>query len=467
MTSSPPIIPSNLDFERGVLGLLCLEPEKFNLGLSLLKIDYFFHPSTKAFFRVLEAIREKGLFPDPPTVLRFAQELGVTVELGGVAGIGEIMTAGPTWTLFDGYRTQLAELMMARNAIKLAEQLQNQILDEPSKAPGMIAEHLASVQKLMGEGDSRSVQYLHDESEGILNRMMAAWERGRPVGLEFNLPFLSKIGPLEGEELVVLAATPGNGKSTLAAQIALNVRTPDDHPPHILFATMEMSSFQVVRRMIAAKAGIDAGRVRSGALSEKERRAVIDAAAELGETRLAIYDKETVSPSRLLARAQEMVNQNGKLDLIVLDYLQLMEADIRTDSDNARITAILQGVKAVQKELGVPCLCLSQLNRDSRKTNRKPQLHDLRGSGSIEQDANVVLFIHREAPDQDSDTSAVLIVGKNRDGVAGIEIPIEFLPNIATFREPIQSGGFQESGKFKEPNRRNRFPNFHREDTDD
>lgn len=418
--------PQNLDAERALLGAIMLKPEVMHDVSVTVYPESFYAEKHRDIFRIILDIFTKG---DPIDILSLTSKLKERKLLDRVGGAG--------------YITELVEdVPAAGNALYYAELVQNK-----STLRGLInaADDIAE----LGYSDPENIDEAMDTAEKkvfqvtnapttqkftpISSSLTEAWERfehlnsggevhrGIPTGFDALDNFLSG---LQRSDLIILAARPSMGKTTFALDIARNASLRFKHSVGIF--SLEMSDQQLVDRMLAAEASVDSWKLRTGKLSnDQEYESVQNAMARLSEARIHIDDQPGTNILKMRSSARRLKNEHG-LDLLIVDYLQLMSPTSTKASDSLvqQVTEISRSLKILARELDVPVLALSQLSRAVEQRGGKPRLSDLRDSGSIEQDADVVMFIHREDKmnkDQESDRPniAEILVEKHRNGPVG------------------------------------------------
>jgi replicative DNA helicase len=243
------------------------------------------------------------------------------------------------------------------------------------------------------------------------------------------------LGGMQKSDLIIIASRPGMGKTSLMLSIAQNAAR--KYNQRVAIFSLEMSAEQLVQRLVAAETGIDSQRLRIGNLREEEWPVFIQATGALAETMVFIDDTPSISAMQVRTKARRLYAEYG-LDLLIIDYLQLMQSDRRTDNRVQEISYLSRALKGLARELNIPVVVASQLSRAVEQRNdKRPLLSDLRESGSIEQDADIVMFIYREeyySPETDQPNIAEIIVSKHRNGPTGM-VPLFFKKNLAQFCE--------------------------------
>jgi replicative DNA helicase len=451
--------PANIDAEQALLGVLLYDNAAFERLTDALQPADFFEPFHGRLFEAIQAHIRRGQLAEPILMNDQFQRDPAFEELGGMRYLASLVEHAPPAANAPDYARVIHDLALRRALIRIGGEISADAQAGDPEASGRdqieaaeqklftLAEVGSASQGLMGLGHA-----LHGAIEVAAN----AYNRdGGLSGLSTGFKTLDdRLGGLHPSDLIILAARPSMGKSSLALNIAFNVAReyqyevlPDGTARTasggvVAFFSLEMSAEQLALRLLAELTGVPSDRIRKGQINAPEFGMIRDAAAEINDKPLHIDDTGGISIAKLAARARRLKRTIG-LDLIVIDYLQLVTGTDLSRNDNRvqEVTQITQGLKALAKELGVPVLALAQLSRQvENREDKKPQLADLRESGSIEQDADVVMFIYREAyylsraepklgsPEhlewQDSleaiRGAAEIIIGKQRHGPIGV-----------------------------------------------
>jgi len=411
--------PADLDAERAVLGTMILHPSRCNDIALRLRAEDFYREAHQKLFRAIIAVYDKKGTVDGILLRAWLITQAELEAIGGVAYVGEISQKVPSVYSLDHY----ANIVSAKAALRRVL-LAGVEMIRGAHEPGAIAEELINrADELLDEaaagGQRTATISAADALVKTLDQIDQAEGRGR--GLSTGLADLDRYqGGLFPAELVVLAARPRMGKSVLAGQIATHFAT---HGRHVLFVSLEMSETDLMGRALCSRAGVDSSLLRTGGLVENDKKALVTAANELAEMKLELAvptDSLTVADVRRLAHQQK---RKAGLGLLVIDYLGQLTADNERDPRHEQVAKMSRALKGLARELDVPLLCVCQLNREVEKAkgDHRPRLGHLRESGAIEQDADVVAFLHREeeySHDPEHVGKAELIVAKNRNGPA-------------------------------------------------
>ncbi|MEX1363902.1 MAG: replicative DNA helicase [Nannocystaceae bacterium] len=450
-------LPNNKEAEAAVLAGILLRNEALNDVIAIIDEDAFYVPAYRAVFRAMSKLSDRGQPIDPVTLehqLRATDELGL---VGGLEGLGKLADRYAS----SHHVASHAELVRQTSSIRKLVQTASDIADEGREGVEDVNEFIDSAERRLLEvnqaGRQGGYRSAKDLIHGVFENITERAKLKNPItGVATGFSKLDEMtGGLQPGDLVILAARPSMGKTALALNLAQNacitqakhMHLPEgERPPRYptLVFSIEMSAGQLIERILCSEARVDASKLRSGRMVEQEFRELVQAADRLHKAPLFIDDSGSPTILEIRARARrfrqdrqlfppqvEDDSSSGKrrnLGLVVVDYLQLCRGGKgRYDSREQEISEISRGLKAIAKELEVPVLALSQLNRgvDSRSDHR-PQLSDLRESGAIEQDADVIMFIYREAryitDEQERakvERDAEVIIGKQRNGPTG------------------------------------------------
>src|SRR5580700_1793257 len=430
-------LPSNLEAERYVLGSILLNDSLYVQAAGDLQPDDFSIEKHRRIFIRMGEIHERGERVDRVTV---ANELMRFKELESCDGLGYLVSLDdglPQILNLDAYIHIVREKAMLRRIIFTSQHLMNRCLMGEEEVDEILA---GAEETLLRLGESRvksglaSPRQVIDEYQGGLHAFLDPSKRVKGIGTGFAR-FDEKTSGLHAGDLFILAARPSMGKTALALNIAHHVATTAKSTVAIF--SLEMSKESLLTRMLCATARVDSQKFRAGYLSADERRKLQKAASSLVEAPLYIDDTAGVHLMDIHAKLRRLKAEQG-LGLVIVDYLQLMTGRGRFENRNQEISGISRGMKMLAKELNVPMIVLSQLNRapETRVGDHRPQLSDLRESGSIEQDADLVAFIFREEVYKPADESlhgkAELILAKQRNGPVG-KVELVFLHEFTKF----------------------------------
>lgn len=431
------IPPQNVDAEVSLLGAVLIDEDVLTRVTDIINDDDFYDKRHRAIFSAMLHLYEMH---KPVDLLTLSDELKKKDELemiGGMNYLTELTNMVPTAANAEHYAEIIVQKAMRRRLIKAAgdiaemgyeeDQVVSELLEKAEAEIFAVSDKslrndLVSLEQILAESFDR-LDELHKDKSKI---------RGVPTGYR-DLDKMT--AGLQRSDLIILAARPAMGKSTLALNLAYNVAS--QAKQSVLVFSLEMSKEQLVDRMLADASGVDSWNIRTGNLSDEDFEKLSTAMGEMAEAPIFIDDTPGVSVLEMRTKARREAH-NHPLGLIIVDYLQLMSGSGRNGSDNRvqEVSEISRGLKLIARELNVPIIALSQLSRSVENRNPQiPQLADLRESGSIEQDADIVMFIYREdyyKPDTDRQHITDLILAKHRNGPTG-KVELYFHPERLKF----------------------------------
>lgn len=417
------IPPQNMEAEASLLGSILLDGESISQVADALTPADFYDPAHGLIFTAMLNLYEKRRPIDLLTLTTQLKQKKELDKIGGAAYLTELTNRVPTASHVEHYGEIVADAATRRRLIKAASNISKLGYDEDQAIGTTLAEaeaDLFSVSQTAISQDLLSIEKILSQSFDRLDELHKDKSRlrGVPTGFQALDNLLAGLQP---SDLVVLAARPSMGKSTLAMNIAHHVAV--DQKQAVLVFSLEMSKEQLVDRLLAAEAGVDAWSIRTGNLNDEDFERLGQAMGSLSEAPIFIDDTPAMTVLEVRTKARREQHKRP-LGLIVVDYLQLMSGTTRTSENRVQeISEISRGLKAIARELNVPVLALSQLSRSvEARSPQIPQLADLRESGSIEQDADVVIFIYREDyynPETDRQHITDILVRKHRNGPTG------------------------------------------------
>lgn len=419
------VLPHDIQAEQSVLGSIFINPDKMIEVAEYLKPDDFYRPAHKILFKAMVSLADRGEAIDIVTVkssLENTDELGM---VGGISYIAEVVNAVPTSTHAEHYAKIVAKKAQLRSIIdNLSDSIGN-AYDEDMDIDEIIAKADRSLIEVSQASNKSSFRPIHDV---LLENHSKIEERSNNTsqitGIETGFYDFDKLTTgLHEDQLIVLAARPAMGKTALALNIAQNVATKSNKAVAVF--SLEMGAESLVERMLSAEGTIINHHIRTGNLTVNEWQRLIYAQGQLAEAPIFIDDTAGVKITDIRARARRLSQETDGLGLIVIDYLQLIQGS-RSDNRQQEVSEISRQLKIIAKELKVPVIALSQLSRGVEQRNdKRPIMSDLRESGSIEQDADIVAFLYRDAYYQDKKEGqpendiTELIIRKNRHGNLG------------------------------------------------
>ncbi len=418
--------PQNIEAEQSVLGAILLDNDAINQAIEILTAEDFYRESHREIFRAMVALSERNQPVDAITLTDALRTGGVLEAVGGAGYIAELAACVPTAANAGHYARIVREKALLRSLASISTEIASGAYDSPPNVDEYLDD---SEHKIFEISERRIRQSFHSmpeltrESIRLLERLYERKElvTGVPTGF-IDLDRLT--AGLQPSDLVVIAARPSMGKTALALNIAAHAATECEPRVGVALFSLEMAKEQLVLRMLCAEGRVDSSRARAGYLGERDFPKLAQAAARLSEAPIFIDDSSDTSAIVLKAKCRRLMRErNANLGLIIVDYLQLMRSARPGESREKEIAEISRSLKALAKELKVPVVALSQLNRQvETRPDRRPLLADLRESGAIEQDADLIAFIYRdEMYHRDSKEPGVaeVIIAKQRNGPTG------------------------------------------------
>lgn len=436
MAEKTNILPHDLLAEQAVLGSIFLDPDKIHIASEYLTKDSFFKLSHGMLFNIMQELSDKGDPIDPVSIKSALDSSGQFEQVGGMAFLASLINAVPTSAHIEHYSKVVAEKSRARKVIEDLSQSISNVYDGQKDLNEILSQTEQNLSTISNEQKKgfRPIIDVIDSTQSILDER--SQKVGDVTGTSTGFTDFDQITTgLHEDNLIIIAARPAMGKTAFALNIAQNVAKSSDKAVAIF--SLEMGAESLVERMLSAEGLIPSYHVRTGNLSESEWRRMISAQERLAKGKIFIDDTAGIRISEIRSKAKRLAQENGGLGLIVIDYLQLIEGRGR-ENRQQEVSEISRQLKIIAKELKVPVIALSQLSRGvDQRNDKRPILSDLRESGSIEQDADIVAFLYREAyykrdEQEEPDNVTELILEKNRHGSLGT-VQLYFLKEYAKF----------------------------------
>ena len=398
-------LPCNIEAEQALIGSILISNDIYDEISTIVEAEKFFDPIHTKIFETIEILISKGLLANPITLKNYFEKHEGLKELGGQEYLVKITKFSTSTKQAIDYAKIVHEMHVRRQLVKISESVLYNASNSDIDISGedLIEDAEKSLFELAERGHfSRSILKFENALKQTIEMAKKAYQNDEGiVGVPTGLRELDdRLGGLHNQDLVIIAGRPSMGKTSLATNIAFNAAKniqKNSSKSSVAFFSLEMSSEQLSTRILSEQARIKSNDIRRGKISEKEMEQFIETSKNIIELPLYIDETPAITISSLSNRARRIKRLFG-LDLVVIDYIQLMRAvSKKNDGRVQEISEITQGLKALAKELNVPVLALSQLSRAvEQRDDKKPQLSDLRESGSIEQDADVVMFVYRE-----------------------------------------------------------------------
>ena len=434
--------PHSIEAEQAVLGALMLDNSAWEKIADRIAPEDFYRRDHQVIFRAIGALSEDNQPGDAVTVSEWLERNGELEDAGGLAYLGALAKDTPSASNVGAYADIVRERSVFRQLIRIGHELaEGAFAPEGRDSKSLIEEAEQAVFRIAEQGQRRNQGYRPIQSllKGAVQRIDDMFHSdgtltGIPSGID---KFDEKTAGLQRGDLVIVAARPSMGKTSLAMNFAEHAAIQSKEPAAIF--SMEMSGEQLALRMISSLGRVDQSKVRTGDLTSDDWPRITSAVHLMSEAPLFIDDTPALSPSDLRARCRRLKREHG-LGLIVVDYLQLMRVAGTAENRATEISEISRGLKQLAKEMNVPVVALSQLNRNlEQRPDKRPKMADLRESGSIEQDADVILFIYRDEvynPESSQKGIAELIIEKQRNGPTGMVLST-FLESYTRFENFI------------------------------
>lgn len=439
--STEPQIPANVSAEQAVLGSILIDNDVLGKVAAILKPSDFFRERYGWVFQSMLDLHTRHEPVDFVTLQMELERQGKLADLGGPAALTNLLSVSPTSFYAEHYAKIVQEMARRRHLISVAGKIAQLAYDNEQEIGGIMDE-VQAMALAAGETTIRKgLRQVRDATKRVVDKINYLTSNpGELMGVPTGFAMLDRIlGGFQKSDLIVLAARPGIGKSALAFTMAHSAAK--RHGKRVAIFSLEMSDEQFVQRLLSQTSGIDSHLLRTGNIHENDWALLMEAANELSQLPLYIDDTGAVSIAHIRSECRRMAVEGG-IDMIIVDYMQLMSGIPGKKNENRQqeISAISASLKALARELNVPVLALSQLSRAVESRNdKRPMLSDLRESGAIEQDSDVVMFIYREdyyTEDTDRANIADVIVSKHRHGATGT-VSLFFRKELTQFRELV------------------------------
>ena len=419
--------PHNVEAERAVIGAMMLNADAIMVCSELLTSDEFYQQQYGIIFDALVEMYKDGVGADLVTLQNKLREKEVTPELYSVEYLGELLASVPTSANVKFYAEIVHEKAVLRRLIRVSEQVTKDCYMDSQPLEDILEDTEKSVFDVIQQRGGSEFEPIRDVVLRTLDSIeKAAKQKGNITGLETGFRDLdAKTAGLQKSDLILIAARPAMGKTAFALNIAEYVALHSNST--IALFSLEMSKEQLVKRMLAMNSMVDSQKIRAGDLEDDDWDKLVGSVRKIGNSNLVIDDTSGITASELRSKCRKLKIEQG-LDLVIIDYLQLMTGagKRKSDSRQQEISDISRSLKVMARELNVPVIALSQLSRAvESRPDKRPMLSDLRESGAIEQDADIVMFIYRDEyynPDSEKKGVAEVIVAKQRSGPTG---PVE------------------------------------------
>ncbi|MBN2669043.1 MAG: replicative DNA helicase [Bacteroidales bacterium] len=441
--------PSAVDMEEAVLGALMLEKDAIEVVLDILKPEAFYRPEHQKIYSVIKELASAGNVVDLLTVTNELRNRGWIAEIGGAGYIAHLSNKIASAAHIDFHARVIAQKHIQRELIRVTSDIQRQAFDNTLDvydllnkseqelfdiSAGVIKKEILPISPILDDALQRIQEAKHKDFSGVpsgfpsIDKITQGWQKG---------------------DLVIVAARPSMGKTAFTLSMTRNMAV--DHHQAVAFFSLEMPSVQLVNRLIVSETEIDHNKIKSGKLDDKEWEHLEDKLERLYQSKIYIDDSPSLSIFDLMAKCRRL-KAKQQLDIVVIDYLQLMKGDSSNGNREQEVSQISRSLKQMAKDLDIPVIALAQLNRGVElrsNSQKRPMLADLRESGAIEQDADIIAFINRpermgifeDENGQSTKGRAEIIIAKHRNGETA-DVLLKFRHEFARFEEYESEGGY-------------------------
>ena len=429
------IMPNSLEAEQSVIGSMIMDKEAIVVASEMLMQEDFYYTQYGLLYQAMAELYNAGEPVDLVTLQDKLKSMNAPAEVSSLEFAGELLAAVPTSTNIKYYAQIVKDKSVLRRLIKITEEIENQCYAAQGDLEEILAETEKKIFNLLQNQGGREYVPIKEIVLNVLEKIeLASKTQGNVTGIATGFVDLDyKMSGLQPSDFILIAARPSMGKTAFVLNIAQYVAFHEDMP--IAIFSLEMAKEQLVNRLFSLESRVDAQALRSGNLADSDWEKLIEGAGVIGNSRLLIDDTPGISISELRSKCRKFKLEHD-LKLIIIDYLQLMSGSGRSDSRQQEISEISRSLKGLARELNVPIIALSQLSRAvEQRPEHRPMLSDLRESGAIEQDADVVMFIYRDDyynKDTDMKNIAEINIAKQRNGPIGT-INLVWLPQYTKF----------------------------------
>lgn len=445
--------PYSIQAEQSVLGGLLLDNQTWDSVADKVYANDFYRKEHRLIFSMIERLAEKQEPFDAITLSELLKSTDDLQAIGGLAYLAMLAKDTPSAANIVAYANIVRDRSILRQLIHAGTNISDSAFNTEGRETVDLLEYaereIFKIAEQQHKGQDKGFRSIKNLLASTVNKIETLFEReGNITGVSTGFSDLDNLtSGLQPADLIIIAGRPSMGKTTIAMNIAENIAIKNDKLVAVF--SMEMPGDSLAMRMMSSLGRIDQNRIRSGKLEDDEWPRLTSAISMLAKTKLFIDDAPALTPTEVRARARRLMREHGQLGLIVLDYLQLMQSSSSGENRVQQISDISRGLKVLAKELNVPVVVLSQLNRNlEQRPNKRPIMSDLRESGAIEQDADLILFVYRdEVYNEDSPDKGIaeIIIGKQRNGPLGV-VRLTFLGQFTRFEnfagDPYMNGDY-------------------------
>lgn len=429
------IMPNSLEAEQSVIGSMIMDKDAIITAMEMLIQEDFYHQQYGLLFQAMVDLYNAGQPVDLVTLQNKLKTMNVPAEISSLEFVRDLLTAIPTSANVKSYAQIVKDKAVLRRLIKITEEIENQCYAGTGELEDILADTERNIFGLLQNRNSSDYVPIKEIVLNALERIeQASKTQGNVTGIPTGFVDLDyKTSGLQSSDFILVAARPSMGKTAFVLNVAQYVAFHENMATAVF--SLEMSKEQLVNRLFALESRVDAQVLRTGSLADSDWEKLIEGAGVIGNSQLIIDDTPGISISELRSKCRKFKLEHD-IKLIIIDYLQLMSGNGRTESRQQEISEISRSLKGLARELNVPVIALSQLSRAvEQRPDHRPMLSDLRESGAIEQDADVVMFIYRDDyynKDSDMKNIAEIIIAKQRNGPIGT-INLVWLPQYTKF----------------------------------
>lgn len=429
------IPPHSIEAEQSVIGSMIMDRDAIVVASELISGEDFYNKQYGVLFETMRELNDKGLPVDLVTLQDKLKEKDVPPEVSSLEFVRDLITAVPTSANIKYYANIVAEKSTLRKLIRLNEEIANTCYAGKEELETILSDTEQRMFKLVQRRNTEDFTPIRQVVMNAMDRIEAASKmKGSVTGIPTGFLDLDyKTAGLQPSDLILIAARPAMGKTAFVLNIAQHVAFHQNKTVAIF--SLEMSKEQLVNRMFSLESNVDAQHLRTGQLNDEEWEKLIESAGIIGRSNLFIDDTPGITIAELRTKCRKLSLENN-LSMIIIDYLQLMSGSGRSESRQQEISEISRSLKGLARELNVPVLALSQLSRAvEQRPDKRPMMSDLRESGAIEQDADIIMFIYRDDyynHDTDRKDIAEIIIAKQRSGAIGT-VELAWLPKYTKF----------------------------------
>ena len=440
---NPPIKhvpPHNLEAEAAVLGAILINPKSMDKVVEILEPEFFYSPQNQLIYEAILTLFNQNKPIDGLSLAEYFRSRNKLDDIGGVEYLGELGLDTVLSSNIEYYAEIIKENALKRKLINAGTTIIDEVFKNPEAETSLeIAEK--TIFEISQQKSSQDVQLITDLLKETVDKIEYRYDnKGSYTGVPSGYYDLDDLlAGFQKSDLIILAARPSMGKTAFALNIAQNIGIVQKIP--VLIFSLEMSALQLTQRILVSEAEVDSQRVRTGDLDDSHWQKLVDNMSEIHASPILIDDKSGLTVSEIRAKARRVKMKYPDLGMIIIDYLQLIDDKTNLDRTQA-ISTISRGLKSLARELNVPIIALSQLSRKVEdRQDKRPMLSDLRESGAIEQDADVVMFVHREGyydkANPELKNKAQIIVAKQRNGPTG-DVDLLFFDSLTKFKNKMK-----------------------------